>query len=90
MAMDEEDYFSNRQQRPPSTQRQWPAPAPIGRPLSKRPSKSYLQETTALDDLCAFFQHMPRHVLANYLQEAQGDFFLAKDICMEDIMANGI
>ncbi|SAL95190.1 hypothetical protein [Absidia glauca] len=88
MAMDEEDYFSNRQQRPPSTQRQWPAP--MGRPLSKRPSKSHLQETTALDDLCAFFQHMPRHILANYLQEAQGDFFLAKDICMEDIMANGI
>lgn len=89
MAMDGEDYFSTRQQRPLSAHRQWPAP-PLGRPLTKRSSKSYLQETAALDDLCAFFQHMPRHILANYLQEAQGDFFLAKDICMEDIMANGI
>ncbi|CAO3595815.1 unnamed protein product [Absidia cylindrospora] len=43
-----------------------------------------------LHDLCAFFHHLPRHVLAKYLQDAGGDFYLAKDLCMEDIMANGI
>ncbi|KAI9307847.1 hypothetical protein BJ944DRAFT_285898 [Cunninghamella echinulata] len=60
-------------------------------PISRSHSKSSINGfNQALDDLCSFFQHLPRHVLARYLQDAQGDFFLAKDLCMEDIMANGI
>ncbi|ORX46797.1 hypothetical protein DM01DRAFT_1410510 [Hesseltinella vesiculosa] len=52
-------------------------------------SPQYSQDP-ALDDLCAFFHHLPRHVLVKYLQDAKGDFYLAKDMCMEDIMIHGI
>lgn len=45
---------------------------------------------TALDGLGAFFPHMPKHALALYLQEAQGDFYLAKDLCVEDIMTGRV
>ncbi|KAI8331333.1 hypothetical protein BC941DRAFT_517582 [Chlamydoabsidia padenii] len=90
MVMDDmnSDYFTG-----PSTPapRRWSTnqQPPSSHYLSKRQTKVGLNNH-ALDDLCAFFQHMPRHVLANYLQEAHGDFYLAKDLCMEDIMDNGI
>ncbi|KAI8085201.1 uncharacterized protein BX664DRAFT_338798 [Halteromyces radiatus] len=64
-----------------------PPPQPLSRRRSKVSMNAFEQ---SLDDLCAFFHHLPRHVLATYLQDAQGDFFLAKDLCMDDIMANGI
>jgi hypothetical protein len=48
------------------------------------------QQPTALDGLGAFFPHMSKHTLALYLQEAQGDFYLAKDLCLEDIMAGRV
>ncbi|KAI8064216.1 hypothetical protein BC940DRAFT_98562 [Gongronella butleri] len=54
------------------------------------PAAVYSSQEPALDDLCAFFHHLPRHVLAKYLHNAHGDFYLAKDMCMEDIMIHGI
>ncbi|KAI8336995.1 hypothetical protein BC941DRAFT_426320 [Chlamydoabsidia padenii] len=42
---------------------------------------------SALHELCVYFHQIPTHVLAHYLYEAHGDVYLAKDLCMQDIMS---
>ncbi|KAL0094458.1 hypothetical protein F4703DRAFT_1937932 [Phycomyces blakesleeanus] len=51
---------------------------------------SYDAWDKALDDLCAFFRHVDRSILEEYLEEAQGDFHTAKRMCIDTIMTSGL
>ncbi|KAI9015870.1 hypothetical protein CLU79DRAFT_336042 [Phycomyces nitens] len=51
---------------------------------------SYDAWDKALDDLCAFFRHVDRSILEEYLEEAQGDFYVAKKMCIDTIMTSGL